>query len=481
MGLDLLKKLLDDRLVSLDEELKKEEKRIQDIAKVQDVVRRIEDDPYILYTSNGEELVKFLGLDSTKIETFRKIYEGYLVYGRSAIPQISLVEEETVVIKKDLESKICFLSDVIAKHQGNVLLCKGYKALSLQVLNEESYITQIDVLIDLLNSSNLTIEEKNDIKRHINARNIMVQKSLMANDIKEEVVDDSEASLVVSDNANKIAELSAQLDSIFGVEALTHLKTIAELLNDCDSVGDIENLLAGWQYSFGDSYSQIVDGVIILKSIEILELKDAFGEENEEILEEVAMLDEQITILSDYKNSIEMEKNADCIDTSVGMNEYERAIFEYNPDPFSYPVRVFFLNNAVGRDIDSIKDKETLQDLFLLLENLKKGNAQPKNLTDVGVKSLKPSKRGRQARIRYVPLEDNVCVIVQVMEKKADNSRADKKTLSLRVKEVNDLERRMVKDSTVIEDLSDVTMVHSDKLMSLITKTSTNKIGGTNV
>ena len=115
--------------------------------------------------------------------------------------------------------------------------------------------------------------------------------------------------------------------------------------------------------------------------------------------------------------------------------------------------------------------------MFVLLENLKKGNVQPKTLSDTNAKEIKPFKRGRQARIRYDVLDDNVCVIVQVIERKSDKCRGEQQTLKLRQKEVPALEERM-KDADFVSELVNVTRIHSEKLLSLVTKGATSKVGG---
>lgn len=473
MDFDILTNLLNNKMVSLEEELAKEEKKIREIGKFQEIIRRIKEDPFILYTPSGEGFIKLLGLDEKKMLSLRTIYDGYLKYGREAIPQISVVEENTEGIKKDLESKIFFLSDVVAKHQGNVLVFEGYRKLNEEVSSEDSYISQIDTLVDLLNTSELSIEERVRILSLVNARNVIIQTKKKEEVLKESLVESEKE----SNYATAISAMRNELENNYGEDSLKHLEVVSNLLNNCSSSLEVEEILSGWDYSLGISYSKIIDGVIMLKNIEILELKETFGEEDVDAKEEINSINEQIAVLTSYKDSIEMDREAVVVDTTSNMNEYEKAIYEYNPDPLSYPNRVFFLNNAVGRDIDSIRDKETLQDLFVLMENLKKGNVQPKTLSDTSAKEIKPFKRGRQARIRYDVLDDNVCVIVQIIERKSDKCRGEQQTLKLRQKEVPALEERM-KDPEFVSELVNVTKVHSEKLLSLITKSSTNKVGG---
>lgn len=472
MGLEALKSILDKKLISLNEELEKEQKQIEDIGKFQEIVRAIKENPYILYTSEGERYVKVLGLDENNISTLKKIYDGYLLLGREAIPQISIVEDTTKKIQVNLEEKVCFLSDVVAKHQGNVIVCEGYNLLSQELASDDIYVTQISTLRSLLSSSNLSEVEQNGILMEIIARNNAIHKSKKV-ELEQKLEESNE-----SHYSKAISAMRNELESTFGVDSLKYLETIAGLLKNCRDEKKVEEVLSGWDYSLGTSYSEIIDGIITLKNIDILELQDMFGEDDEEVKEEVLLINSQIGVLNSYKDSIALDRDAVVIDVTSDMNEYERAIHEYNSDPLTYLNHVFFLNNAVGRDIDSIRDKETLQDLFLLMENLKKGNVQPKTLSDTNVKEIKPSKKGRQARIRYTVLDDNVCVVLQILERKSDKCRGEQQTLKIRQKEIPSFVDNLNNNPSVVEDLANVTRVHSDKLLSLVTKISTSKVGG---
>lgn len=475
MGLDALKSILDKKLVSLTEELEEEKRQIDGIANLQETIRVIKENPYILCTSEGEKYIKLLGLEKYNIPTLKKIYDGYVLLGREAIPQISIVEDTMGNIVANLEQKVCFLSDLIVKHQASVIVCEDYKNLSVELSSEESYVTQFGALRSLLESSDLSLEDKNGILKEIIDRNNAIhRKRILEVEARKREIEASNE----SHYSKAISVMRNELETTFGVDSLKYLESISKLLDNCSSASEIESVLEGWDYSLGRSYCDIIDGVITLKNIDILDLQDTFGEDDQDVRDEVTSIKEQISVLSSYRDSITMDRDAEKVDTPVMMNEYEKAIHEYNDDPLSYPNRVFFLNNAVGRDIDGIKDKETLQDLFLLLENLKKGNVQAKTLSDFGAREIKPSKRGRQARIRYAVLDDNVCVILQILERKSDKSRGEQQTLKLRQKEVVGFARELNSNPAFVDDLVDITRVHSEKLLSLVTKTATNKVGG---
>ena len=467
MGLVALKSILDKKLSSISEELENEQRQIDSIAQLQETIRAIKENPYILCTDDGVEYIKLLGLEEYNLPTLRKIYDGFVLLGKEAIPQISIVDDAMIKIKNNLEQKVCFLSDIVVKHQATVIDCEGYKALSCELESDDVYITQLSFLRSLLESSDMSLEDKNNILRSVIERNNRVHRNkILEVEAKKKAVDASSE----SHYSKAISVMRNELINTFGEDSLSYLESISNLLDNCSNASDIESVLDGWEYSLGRPFCDIIDGVITLKNIDILDLQDTFGEDDQDVKEEVQSIKEQISILTSYRDSITMDREADVVDV-VALNEYERAISEYNPDPLSYPNRVFFLSNAVGRDIDSIKDKETLQDLFLLLENLKKGNVQAKTLTDFNAREIKPSKRGRQARIRYAVLDDNVCVVLQILERKSDRSRGELQTLKHRQKEVFGFVQELNSNPAVVDDLASITRVHSEKLLSLVTKT----------
>ena len=108
MGLTVLKSILDKKLDSVSQELENEQRQIDSIAQLQETIRVIKENPYILCTDDGEKYIKLLGLDEYNLPTLRKIYDGFVLLGREAIPQISIVDEAMEKIKGNLEQKICF-------------------------------------------------------------------------------------------------------------------------------------------------------------------------------------------------------------------------------------------------------------------------------------------------------------------------------------------------------------------------------------
>jgi hypothetical protein len=477
MGLEALKGILDNKLVFLNQELENEQKQIDSIEQFQEIIRVIKENPYILFTDEGEKYIKLLDLGEYNFPVLKKIYDGYVIFGRDAIPQISLVEDVMERIHNNLEQKVCFLSDLVVGHQANIIVYDGYKTLGSQIFNDDVYVTQIDTLRSLLDGANLSIADKNNILRSVIKKNNSIYKKRILEVSEGENLGEVKE---VSEYTKNIAVLRSDLENIFGSDSLKFLSVVSELFGECNNVSEFDEILKGWDYSLGNSYSEIVDGIIKLKSIELLEYRDAFGESSEEVNKEIQVIEAQIKVLCDYKDSITLEREADEVDVSVHQNEYERVINEYNSDLSSYPNHVLFLSNAVGRDIDSIRDPETLRDVFLLLEKLKNDDVQSisKSFAFGGIRELKLSKKGHQARVRYASLGNNVYVISQILEKKADKYTGEENTLKRRGKEVSVLEEKVKKNPVVLDELVDITKVHFDKLFSLVSKGATNKIGG---
>ena len=60
MGLVALKSILDKKLSSISEELENEQRQIDSIAQLQETIRAIKENPYILCTDDGVEYIKLL-------------------------------------------------------------------------------------------------------------------------------------------------------------------------------------------------------------------------------------------------------------------------------------------------------------------------------------------------------------------------------------------------------------------------------------
>lgn len=489
MGLENLIKFLDEMMVSYNEEIDKENQKIKEIGKFQEIIMNIKDDPYLLYTSNGDRFVDVLGLDRQKLSVLKTIYDAFLKYGKDVIPQIAMVEEQTERIQQELSVKVGVLSDVIAKRQENILLLEGCEKLSNEVKDKNSYISEIDTLLRILNGSNFDLNQKMAVLRDVNERNTLIQekKTVKLERIQErlkklepEKMPELEPEIIQPEKEDSIfiktaKTLREKLEKDFGEMALKNLVAVSNLFKECKSVDELEELLNGWEHSIGSSYEDIVDGIISLKNIELLELKDAFGEDSNDIEDEINLINSQLEILNNYKEKDNLEKNVEEID--ISSNEYERAISEYDSDLTKYKTQVLFLNNTVGKDIDSIKDMETLSDLFILLEKLKKGESTYKLMSNFKIRELKPTKLGRQARVRYDVIDENTVVILQVIEKKADKTRGEVDSLKRRAKQIPRFKSQMAKVDGRDEIYAN-SQTHFDKLYGIVSKTASNKLGG---
>lgn len=475
MAFDRVIKILDEEIEKLAIDAINEEKKTQEIGRFQEVIRAIEKEPFILYTTQGEPFIKLLGLDEKQISGYRKIYEGYIRFGRENIPHIKLVEDENEKIKVDLLKKVQFLSDVIAKHQANILRVSRYKKLFAELNDENSYITQIDVLIELFKNSSFSFEDKNNFLREVNTRNVILQKQ---SEKETELIDELEVDEANTDYeslyAKEAREIKQQLEKDFGSQSLKHLYSINDFIKGQKDKEEVRLILSGWAYSFSKSINDILDGIIALKRIDILELKDNF--EEEEVASEIELINEQIMILNGYKQESDMQE---LINTNTDNNDYERAVLEYNPDLLSYPVKVLFLNNTVGKELENIEDMETLRDLFVLLENIKKGTEYSKFLEAFDkLKQTDPQKHGHQARIRYQMLTPDVCVVVQMIGKKADKTRREQETLELRLKALRAKEKDITADPKSFDEHLEITRKYSDRLFNTISKEKNSKVGG---
>jgi len=110
---------------------------------------------------------------------------------------------------------------------------------------------------------------------------------------------------------------------------------------------------------------------------------------------------------------------------------------------------------------------------------MKKGSFQSKNFISFeDVREVKPTKKGRQARIRYVALDSNTFVILQAIGSKSNKYRGEIQTLKSRHKEFYTLSKNLKKDDATLDNLANLTKLHSEKLVSMISNTHTNKVGG---
>lgn len=523
MEFDILLRLLNEKIVSLKSEAERTEKSKSEIAHLQDIIRKVKDDPYSLYTSEGSNVIKLLGYNEEQleeIEKWKKIYSLYVQFGmdEEIIPQISIVDEGTKKIEEDLERKVMLLSDVVSRYQAIILGCQRYETLLDEVKDNGAYITEVKTLLDLLNGSNLEVSERNKIKRAVITRNNFIyqqardaaleekrlaelarkdaQEVLVASESTDENKDNlretendslNDTKIEVSggvvdetfetEEEREIAQLSRNLEKTFGKCTVERMQELVRTILSCESEEQVNDFLDGLKYTDSDKYLEMVDGIISLMKIDILTAKylsdDATVEKYNKIL----------SSLVEYKDCFSDEQKAESEAIGVdidGLKDFERALQEYNSDPLSTPNQVIFLNNAVGRDIASIKDKETLQDIFLLIEKFRKGEIQSVGMNEFEeARELKPNNsKKRRARVMVRHISDNVYGVLSVIEKKSMRTKSDMVTLRGRERNSGTIVKKYQSNPDYASELVANTCEQMDKLVARISIKAVNTKGG---
>lgn len=519
MEFDILLKLLNEKIVSLRDEADTADKSKGEIAQLQDIVRKVKDDPYCLYTSDGSNIVKLLGYSPEQLQEIdrcKKIYGLYVQFGmdEDVIPQISIVEENTKKIEEDLERKVMLLSDVISRYQAIILGCQSYENLLREVKDNSSYVTEISALLKLLNESNLEISERNKIKRAVIAKNNLIyqqarevvleekRQAELARKVTQEALvvsentdenknnlenDENDAEIEVSvdvveetfdsEEEREIAQLTKNLEKTFGKCTVERMQELVRTILSCESEEQVNDFLDGLKYTDSDKYLEMVDGIISLMKIDILTAKYLSDDST------VYKYNKVLSSLEEYKGSLSDEQKAEseAIGLDIdGLKDFEKALQEYNSDPLSTPNQVIFLNNAVGRDIASIKDKETLQDIFLLIEKFRKGEIQSVGMNEFEeTRELKPNNsKKRRARIMVRHISDNVYGVLGVIEKKAMRTKSDMVTLRGRERNSSTIIRKYQSSPDYASELVTNTSEQMDKLISRISTKTPNTKGG---
>lgn len=511
MEFDILLKLLNEKIVSLRDEAEKTDKNKEEIVQLQDIVRKVKDDPYCLYTSDDSNYVRLLGYSSEQlqeIEKCKRIYGLYVQFGmdKDVIPQISIVEESAKKIEEDLERKVMLLSDVIARHQAIILGCQSYENLLNEIKDKSSYVTEIKALLELLNESNLEVSERNKIKRAVIAKNNLIyqqtrevaleeqrkaelaKKAMQQVSVVDESTDnlgetESDTELEVSaatieerfetEEEREIAQLTRNLEHTFGKCTIKRMQELVRTILSCENDQQINDLLDGYKFSNSEKYLEMVDGLISLMRIDILMAK-YFSDE-----EMIKKYNQPLLALEEYRVCLSDEQKAEVEAIGVdvdGLKDFEKALQEYDSNPLSTPNQVIFLNNAVGRDIASIKDKTTLQDIFLLIEGFRKGEIRCDSMSDLEMRKLKPNKKGRQARVMLLHIDNNVYGVVCVHAKK-DNRTPFKFFKNREAKGFTAIEN-LNSGEVLMTDLIDYTSQQMDKLVSRISNKPVSTKGG---
>ncbi|MBQ7136810.1 MAG: hypothetical protein IJO43_02385 [Bacilli bacterium] len=470
---DKLINLLEEKISVLDQKRRDEEHKIEEIRQLHKVIRTIKNNPFGLAELNDEQasyVVNALGLGDSYYETIKKykvIYEAYLQFGRDVIPQIEVVEEFLDDINKRLDNRSTTLTDEVVEHQYTIIQHEEHSRLMDELREPEKIVSKMEVLFKILNESSLSTGEKNEILFYINSKNNSLFEKLSLED-----------SVVNTGDNNGLEEeiiaIENRLEEQFNPSALNSIKAVAKLLLDCKTQEELEDVIDEWKFAFGDeSITKVVDALISLMDIETLTIKGLFDQDTPGYEEELANIETHIQFLREYKDSIEqvndIENNSAV--TEVSSNKVEQALAEYNDDPLSTPNIVLFLSDAINRDIKSIYDNETLEDVFLLIEQLKNDNVEDRSKMGGGtdLEKLKPKSKGKQARVVFVKLDSNIYGILHVSGKKGDTPKGWITTLEARRNNCDiDNLRKTINEPEVLEIYVNKTKEISAKLKSRV-------------
>lgn len=456
------KKILDkleEKISLLGSEKELKEKQINEIDRLQDMIRVLKDDPLSFYSLSEEQvgyISEFIDIDVSQLRKYSKIYECYLLYGEDAVEQISDVKLFVNAVKDRLDDRNCKLADEIAERSLTIIKYESYSELFNQLNDDNCYVTRIELLIDFLADSDLTDEEKRLIKLDVLDRNVRLYNELVEtkdlgpvydnnDDLDDEVIEDT------VDNEYDIQKniILEKIQSEFSPKTCKYLKAVAESIEKTDSREEVLNLLEEWEPVFGNNSSEnIVSGIIGYLKIGALEIRSIIEEDavfSMEYTPELDKINEKICMLEEYKiglGSIKEEQEKETELKVISSSKFDCMVANYNPDPLASPNCVLFLNDAVESDITSIKDPEAIKDVFVLIENLKNGVSGYNHrytyndvLRDIQI--LKPHSKGHQARIAYKHLKDNTVGILWIGAKKADNPKDILKTVGLRQRNSN--------------------------------------------
>lgn len=467
MGFEKLLMLINEKLLLVEEAKDKRELKIEEITRLKDVIASLKDNPFKLYELDTNDFVyvsKSLSLSDeylNQLSKFKTIYEGFLKFGRDAIPQISLVENFVGATKELLEKRTALLADKIAEYQYAESMERQYAKLKDEVISEDKEIASVDLLLELVNSSSrLSDEEKNNIKMEaIKKNNALYEKMLLSTD---------EAQM-----SRKINEINERLNETFKPKTLLKIKEVYKILSQCSNDEDISSILDQWSYSFGDDFNpKVVEALIAFANIDFLETKSLIADE-ENHKDDLEPIENRIRLLKEYKESTDELEELEEEATEVLVNKtgkLEQALSEYDNDPLGTKNCVLFLSERIENDIRDIDSQETIEDAFLLIEQLRNDNVGKRvvftsNKKLKGLEELKPNSKGRQARVVYTRLRDNIFGIIGLFGKKADSSRSITTTLDSRKKNCNiDELQTTISNEDVFEHYLELTRDISMKL-----------------
>ncbi len=442
-----LLEILKNKIATFSQLKEEKESSIVEANRLQSIIGIIKENPLNLYELDDDSLIIILqSIELTEeeqeiIKKGKKIYEAWTEFG-DMITQINSVNNFIVsVLQKRLSEQRCNLIDKISECKYDMIIMERAKKLFTELNDQESPITDLELLFKILKTSNLTDQEKVNIKIEINARNV--------SKFKEQTPITSEE--LSKQYAEQIARLDEKLNTEFNNSTLNRIRAVSELLQECQTSDDISSVLEDWQTSFEingkDRLKKVINGLLMFKMMEELTLRTV-SLDDEEALESVDKTRKVINLLNEYNESLdimsELKEQEVDLGTTVIDSKAQQCVQEFREDPKDYPNTVVLLSDAVKRDIEDIKDQQILEDSFVLIEKLKKGTIDDrekdkylhnKNIRDCEV--LRPNSKGRQARVVYLKLSPNVYGILLVNSRNGNNPKSNVSTIETRKKSCN--------------------------------------------
>ena len=270
------------------------------------------------------------------------------------------------------------------------------------------------------------------------------------------------------------------------------LKSVAELLSKCSTSEELASLINDWWVCFDlEHQSKLINGLIDLKNIEKLVIKSVSSSDDKEYKEDIDKVQMQVSFLRDYLETLkvndELENEAlvvELLDESDNKNiKLQQYLGNFESDSQLTPNCVLFISDAIDRDIKAIDDRETLEDAFILIEQLKNDDLNTTvNLSGnnklVDLREIKPRSLGRQARVIYANITDNIYGILCIFGKKANNPRRIREMVENRRKQINiEKIRTSIKEPEVLDRYLERSKTVSETLRKLVTgEKETSKI-----
>lgn len=444
MIIDELLKILNEEIESLERGAQKNEELRKEIGKLQKIIDATLTNPFGLYnldSTSFDYVTKAIGMDSSLIAEMaqsRIIYDAYCQFGKEAVPQISSVEQFVAKVKETLENQKDTFSDQVAESVYSDVFYRELCTLKEELTDEEKPVDQFTALNEVFKRHGISVQDRIAIKMEINNKNNNIYAKTLPDDIKEDEP--------LSEYDKKISKIENNLESKFNPATLNTLKAVSELISKCQTKEEVNQIIDEWEPCFGGTaLSNIIDGLISLKDIELLTLKELIPETDETYKIDLDKLNMQIEALTEYKEDtqilIDMEQDATKVEVGEILdNKFLQLLSEYNPNPMESRNIVLFLTDSIAQDVESIDDRQALEDAFVLIEQLKNDRGDYRSskfsncapLRDLGY--LRANSRNKQVRVVYAQLSDNIYGIIAILPKKADRPKRYINTLAARRK-----------------------------------------------